>query len=172
MFALASSNEDYKDLYLRILEKCFSGDIPGDVKGCICYNLGNYTREEDLYQAFSWYFLASKHEPNYFNRHYWWEELAGILYLTSHYRLAESFYVKAKSMGGDNCREDIDMLISECLVCQGRLDEAALYESKYLETTPHKASMIILGSYITKKMSKRQINCFNPRRWFNKGIYY
>ena len=171
-FNLASSNKDYKDLYIRVLEKCFSGVIADDIKGSLCYNLGNYTREEDLYQAFSWYYCASKYEPDYLNRHYWWEELAGILYLSYHYRLAESFYLKAKMMGGSSCRKDIDMLISDCLVCQGRLEEAVLSEAKYIETSPRKMSEIVLRCNITKLMINKRIDCFNSRYWFNKGISY
>lgn len=171
-FSLASSNEEFKGLYQLILKRCFSGISDDETKGSLCYNLGNSTRSEDLYQAFFWYRRASKFEPDYLNRSYWWEEVAGILYMTSHYFLAESFYEKAKKIGGENIREDIDMLISDCLVCQGRLGEASRFEANYLETSPKNPSLGVIRYTVTKRMIDTKVDCFDPIYWFNKGIDY
>lgn len=171
-FSLASSDEEYEGHYRQLLERCFSGISDDETKGSLCYNLGNSARADDLYLAFSWYYYASKYEPDYLNRYYWWEEVAGVLYMTSHYILAESFYEKAKKIGGEKCREDIDMLISDCLVCQGRLEEASRYEANYLETTPKNPSLLVMRQLVTKRMIDKKVDCFDPIYWFNKGINY
>jgi|GEM_PF-1461913 len=64
-----------------------------EAKGTTAYNLGNSI--EDARESFSYYFLAKKLHPDYLNRFYWWREVAGILFQTNHYKLAEAFYMKA-----------------------------------------------------------------------------
>lgn len=171
-FGLASSNEEFKGLYRLVLKNCFSGISDAETRGSFCYSLANSTREDDLYQAFSWYYRATKYVPDYLNRNYWWEEVASVLYMTSHFILAESFYEKAKKIGGEMCRKDIDMLISDCLVCQGRLDDALRYEATYLETTPENSSLVVIRYTVTKRMIDKAVDCFEPVYWFNKGLDY
>lgn len=170
--SLASSNGEFKGLYKLVLKKCFSEISEAETRGRLCYNLANSTREDDLYQAFSWYCLAAKYEPDYLNRNYWWEEVAGVLYMTSHYILAESFYEKAKKIGGEKCREDIDMLISDCLVCQGRLEEASRFEANYLQISPQYPSLLVMRLSVTRRMIEKNVDCYDPIYWFNKGIGY
>lgn len=169
-FCLASSGDEFNNFYRGILGKLLSENSDDETNACLCYNIANGLREFDLREAFSWYYRAAKYNPDYLNRAYWWVETAGILYMTSHFNLAESFYENAKTIGGDDCREDIDMLISDCLVCQGRLEEASKYEAYYLETSPSDCTLIVMRSSVTNRMIDNNVKCFDSRYWFNEGI--
>jgi tetratricopeptide (TPR) repeat protein len=62
----------------------------------LAYNLGNYYRYNgQSYEASTYYHLCRKRNKDYVNRDYWWQEYAGILHGTGHYKLAAKFYEKS-----------------------------------------------------------------------------
>ena len=46
--------------------------------------------------------------------------------------IAEQFYKKARMLSPEKCRNDIEILISDCLICQGRIDDALEEELLYV----------------------------------------
>jgi len=82
----------YEKNLLKVIEK--TTDLT--LKATFCYNLGNYCRNRDKrYQAVQYYMNAKKLNRQYLKRYYWWHELAGVLFLANHFRLAEKFYLKS-----------------------------------------------------------------------------
>lgn len=158
--------EFYRDLISRYLASAQDGHT----KGLLCYNLANSIRTIDCYEAFNLYCKAIHHEPAYKRLYYWWQEVAGVLYFTHHYYFAELFYKKARRLSPKKCLEDISMLISDCLICQGKIGESLAEESGYFDTIRQVSSVNILKSRITEMMKEQQITVFENVFWFNQGV--
>ena len=140
-------------------------------KGCLCYNLANLMQSENLYESLSLYMRAAKFEPMYRKMYYWWQEVGGVLYLTRHYSFAEHFYKKARKISKNECREDIGILISDCLICQGKIIDAKKAEQDYINNSEGSiSSRILLKSIITESMDNQGIKVFVPVFWYNQGI--
>ena len=161
-------NEFYRDLLTRYLES----EHEDKTKGRLCYNLANSMRRVDFYEAFDLYVKAVHYEPEYRKLYYWWQEVGGVLYLTSHYYFAELFYKKARTLAPDKCREDISLLISDCLANQGKIKEALSEEGSCFEIHESLSSRVLLKTQITYMMDQRQIQVFDSSYWFDKGVNY
>lgn len=160
--------EFYRDLLSRYLRS----EQEEKTKGCLCYNLANSMRRIDCYEAFDLYIKAVHHEPEYRKLYYWWQEVGGVLYLTHHYYFAELFYKKARTLDPAKCREDIGLLISDCLVSQGKIKEAISEENSYYEIHEDLSSRVLLKTQITDMMNQRQIQVFDSVYWYNQGVKY
>jgi hypothetical protein len=68
------------------------------------------------------------------------------------------------------CRQDIDILISDCLVCQGRLLEAQVEEKHYIDTHEKISASISLKMIITDMMTSQNVDKFDRIYWYNLGI--
>ena len=161
-----ANDEFYRDLTRRFLLAVRDDNS----KGLLCYNLANSLRKVDIYEAFDFYMKAVHFEPKYRDLFYWWQEMGGVLYLTNHYIFAEHFYKKARKISLHDCRDDISFLISDCLVCQGKIKEATLEESSYCDTHTHVSGINRLKCLITNIMDSRQITIFDNVYWFNQGV--
>lgn len=163
-------HEGLRSLYKQLLLRYLQCDREDGFKGNLCYNLANSMRDVDLYESISLYMRAVKYEPTYREMFYWWEEVGGVLYLTEHYYCAEQFYKKARHLSNELCREDLGILISDCLVCQGRIKEALNEERNYLNTVNVVTSRIHLKTMITEIMDSQGIGVLDSDHWFNHGI--
>ncbi len=114
---------------------------------------------------------AIKLEPRYREQYYWWQEVAGILYITRHYQKAELFYKKARLLSSEYCRNDIAILISDCLICQGKIEEAQKEEYQYINNNDKLSGFINLKTIVTEIMKEQRIQKFDAIDWFNKGIW-
>lgn len=163
------SHKKNSAFYNSLLSHYLESEKDESSKGRICYSLANSMRQTDCREAFELYFKAVHYEPFYRKLFYWWEEVGGILYLTSHYSFAELFYKHARKLSPNECREDICMLIADCMICQGKIKEA-LSEESFFEAHKNKASSILLKSHVTEMMDKRGVQVFDPVYWFNQGV--
>lgn len=170
IFRSKSGNDQYDKLYNDLLSNYLASDIDDSFKGRLFYNLANSVRDVNAYESFSYYMKAVKYEHTYKNLYYWWQEVAGVFYITKHFKIAEQFYKKARMLSPEKCRNDIEILISDCLICQGRIDDALEEELLYVGKRKIITGAINLKMLITKIIAKQQINVFNPVYWFNQGI--
>lgn len=169
VFSASINHQEIQPLYRELLLQYLKNGHKDE--GRLCYNLANSMRSENLYESLSLYMRAVRFEPMYRKMYYWWQEVGGILYLTRHYLFAEYFYKKARKISKKGCREDIGILISDCLICQGKIINAKKEEQDYINNSKDSiSSRILLKSIITESMDGQGINVFAPIVWFNQGI--
>jgi len=99
-----SEIESFKIMLLKAINK--AKEIKDFVNaGVSHYNLGNRIRgrnwENDC-EALHHYRMASKYDPTYKKRDYFWSEVAGILFHLNRFLCSERFYSKALELGGNN----------------------------------------------------------------------
>lgn len=163
-----------KALYPHLLQQFINEVKDNSMKGSLYYNLANNLRQEDrMNDSISCYLKARKYEPDYLNRNYWWKELAGVMFVSGHPRFAELFYKKAISLSAEEEKENLPLLLSDCLVAQGKYREACDIETSYLSNLtlkPDNIDYILLKADVTRKMFIQiegpQINS----QLFNEGI--
>lgn len=170
IFMSKSKNNQCDKLYNDLLSNYLASDIDDSFKGRLFYNLANSVRDINAYESFSYYMKAVKYEHRYKNLYYWWQEVAGVFYITKHFKFAEQYYKKARMLSPENCRNDIEILISDCIICQGRIDDALEEEHLYVDKRKTITGVINLKMLITEIMAKQQIDVFDSVYWFNQGI--
>lgn len=137
-------------------------------KGTLYYNLGNVKRGLGRNQcAISCYFKARKLEPDYLNRAYWWRELAGLMFVTEHYKYAELFYKNflKNSKKGDygsgyirvqENKQDLEILtkglIGDCLFLQGKFSEAKEWIGRYQKAKNNYYDGFALKKWMSEKL--------------------
>lgn len=171
VFCASIDHPGLQSFYRQLLSYYLKNEHEDGKKGNICYSLANSMRSENLYESLSLYMRAVRFEPMYREMYYWWQEVGGVLYLTGHYYFAEQFYKKARKISKKECREDIGILISDCLVCQGKIKNAIIEEQDYINNSEGSiSSRILLKLIITESMDDQGIRVFTPIYWFNQGI--
>ena len=163
-------------LYPRLVQQ-FINEVKDDsMKGCLYYNLANSLRQYDKStDSISCYIKARKYEPDYLNRNYWWKELAGVMFVSGHPRFAELFYKKAMSLSEENDTHNLPLLLSDCLVVQGKYAEACDTETKYLSKISSEADVndyMLLKFRVTRMMLEQKDGPTNIVEMFNDGIDY
>lgn len=169
-FLCTTQKEDSKTIYNDLIRYYLTYGDENTLKGQFLYNLANSMRNTCCREAFSLYTQALKHEPAYKERHYWWQEVAGVLYITGHYTFATNFYRKARDLDPQLCRPDIAILISDCLICQGRISEAQIEEKHYADTQGEISPLISLKMMVTDMMISQNVDIFDSTHWYNLGI--
>jgi len=171
VFSASIDHPGLQSLYRELLSYYLNNEQKDENKGNICYSLANSMRSANLYESLSLYMRAVRFEPLYRELYYWWQEIGGVLYLTGHYYFAEHFYKKARKISKKECREDIGILISDCLICQGKIKNAIKEEQDYINNSEGSiSSRVLLKSIITESMDDQEIKDFAPIFWFNQGI--
>lgn len=87
----------------------------------IYYNLGNMLRKSDLRNSFSNYKHAAKINSEYFERSYFWREIAGIAFLKKRYASAVFFYKRSIDLEDDKTTR---FLYADALAFAGRYAES------------------------------------------------
>ncbi len=170
VFLHSNNNSNIHNLYQELLSLYLSFSQENEIKGKLLYNLANTIRTINCYEAISFYMEAIKLEPRYREQYYWWQEVAGILYITRHYQKAERFYKKARRLSSEYCRNDIAILISDCLICQGKIEEAIEEERNFINNMDSLSGITNLKTIVTEIMQDQKIQTFDATDWFNKGI--
>jgi len=133
--ARTGSLQDSELEYLQQVMKMFIERATelGDARllGTAHYNLGNYFRGRGQSRsAFTQYRLATKSEPGYLQRPYFWKEIAGVLHGLGHFGWAANAYEKAFKIAGESScialRADSKML-------SGRFREALKLFEEYMK---------------------------------------
>ncbi len=167
---------DDRALYPHLVQQFINEVRDDSMKGCLYYNLANSLRHYDkLTDSISCYLKARKYEPDYLNRNYWWKELAGVMFVSGHPRFAELFYKKAMSLSGKDEISNLPLLISDCLVVQGKYEEACYTENQYLSNISSETDVndYLLFKFSITRMMFEQINGpTNNLELFNDGLNY
>lgn len=123
-----------KDYYKENLLSVISSVDDNNSKAIFSYNLANsYASSGNERKAIKYYMQARRLEPDYLNRHYWWYELADVLFRLKHYKWAESCYLRAHRLSGNIVEPSIFILIGDSLFFQGKFAEALKWFDRYLE---------------------------------------
>ncbi len=169
-FRSSINQKERSSIYKELLSSLLQIEKDNSSKGRTCYSLANAMRGTDLQESFSLYKKATRFETEYKNRYYWWEEVGGVLYLLGHPLFGELFYKKARSLDTELCRDDIGILISDCLICQGKIPEALDEEEEYAKKNDSIDNVTQLKRVITQLMFDNKISEFNSISWFNQGV--
>ena len=171
VFEASVNHQELRSFYRELLLSYLGNAHKDQDKGKMCYNLANSMRSENLYESLSLYMRAVRFEPMYRKMYYWWQEVGGVLYLSGHYYFAEHYYKKARLISNNSCRKDIGILISDCLVCQGKIKNAIIEEQDFINNSEDSiSSRVLLKAIITESMDNQDIKDFDPIFWFNQGI--
>ncbi len=112
--------ESFKKVLLKAIDKAKeAGNLV--IAAESHYNLGNRIRGGSLKnnrEAFHHYHRASKYDPSYLKRNYFWSETGGILFHLDKYSCSEMFYLKALELGAG----------SECIALRA---DALMFAGKY-----------------------------------------
>lgn len=99
------------------------------------YSVGNFYRNQrDLARAVHHYNRARHLRQAYLEADYFLRELAGVLFLGGHYRLARRFYSEALRLIPDD--PDLDFLLGDALLLSGLVTEARLHFDAALARVP------------------------------------
>jgi tetratricopeptide (TPR) repeat protein len=133
--ARTGSLQDSELEYLQQVMKMFIARATelGDARllGTAHYNLGNYFRGRGQSRsAFTQYRLATKSEPGYLQRPYFWKEIAGVLHGLGHFGWAANAYEKALKIGGESF---CIALRGDSKMSSGRFREALKLFEEYMK---------------------------------------
>ncbi len=100
LFALALRNvvsvfPEHSDEFVDYSKIEIEAQSEDQSRANLCYSLGNFQRSQGNYaEAIRLYNSARKYEPDYLNRTYFYREVGGILFMSSHFRCAAKAYEK------------------------------------------------------------------------------
>ncbi|MGB8990780.1 MAG: DUF4365 domain-containing protein [Desulfobaccales bacterium] len=112
----------FKKIMLKAIEKTKIKGYWKEAATCH-YNLGNRIkggRWGNYYEAFHHYRMASKYDPSYREREYFWREIGGILFLLKKFGYSEKCYSKALELGAT-------------FECKATRADALMFSGKYKE---------------------------------------
>ncbi|MFX4283985.1 DUF4365 domain-containing protein [Aliarcobacter butzleri] len=147
--------------------------IENALTGTCHYNLGNiYKGMTNINEAIYHYFKARKIYPEYLKRNYWWREVAGLLFVKSHYHWSEIFYKKSlesfTELRKDNYyrleKEDskevylVKALIGDCLFFQSKFKEATIFFEEYLKFNKHHDEEWVLKNITCIQLMNSDLN--------------
>ncbi|MCQ2229267.1 MAG: DUF4365 domain-containing protein [Bacteroidales bacterium] len=171
VFALfiSSTKDNDKTLYESFLNRYLETVNDNETKGHMYYNLANRLRCYDLAVALQHYKVSSKFFPVYKDQCYWNQEVAGCCYLVGRYYFAELFYKKAKRLNVECC-ENIDILISDCLVSQGKYEEAQKFENMYVDKIKNMSASLLLKMKVTERLKDNNIHIRHSNAFYNSAL--
>jgi tetratricopeptide (TPR) repeat protein len=132
--SLSTSEREYLRQLMKLAIERFEAAGQMQQAATAHYNLGNHLRAQrgpHDKAALRHYRLASKRDPVYSQRHYFWREVGGVLFGLGRFRYSANAYEKAIRLGGGNaCKA----LRADALMFAGRYSEAHELFRKYLES--------------------------------------
>jgi tetratricopeptide (TPR) repeat protein len=143
--------------------------VENSVKATCHYNLGNiYRSKSNQDYALFHYFKSRKLNPRYLERFYWWQEVAGLLFLKKHHRFAELFYKKSIEIknratqgnegllrfevNANNKRNLIFALLADSLFFQGKFSQALTFFQHHFQAEDTESSEWILKRIVCDRL--------------------
>lgn len=170
------SKAECKTPYRYLLQELLKVETDNQQKGHLCYNLANNLRTTDIRKSAELYLAAIRYFPTYRACFYWWQEFAGVLFLTHHYLFAELFYKKAREINKTACRQDLSLLIADCLLWQGKYEEAFSEINQQIDigmsTENQLSANLNLKLIIAGQLIKEAKKTFRNMDWFNEGVSF
>ena len=165
-----SEFQAFKELHLIAIDKAKKTGFMESAATC-CYNLGTYMGgisrfRKDKREALKYYLLAAKCDPSYKKRNYFWEEIAGILFVLGKFSFSEKFYNKALEFGASI---RYMALRADALMFAGRYKDAKNLFEEYVEKTDEVDSEWILKLWVLDELM-RIVKTENQTRYPLKAI--
>lgn len=112
-----------------------AGEMGPTSEAAVHYSIGNFYRSlRDLSRAVHHYNRARHLRPAYLQAGYFFNELAGVLFLGGHFRLAQRFYRDAAQL--DPADPNLVFCLGDALLLSGAVSEArACYEEAHANCT-------------------------------------
>lgn len=145
------------------LESVIESSDDNQLQGTCHYNIGNIRKSQMDSNAIEHYFNAARLYPDYRNRHYWWREIAGLLFSNKHFQWAEICYKKSLNLQANEKvgekyfrlekvlpKEEnlLIALIADCLFLQGKFKEAHTEFENYLKSTKNTSQEWVLKNMV------------------------
>ena len=139
--------EEKYEAFLRRAKDTVQAGAP---RAAAFYSLANRLRAKgDLTAAFKFYAKAARESPAYRDKHYWWQETGGCLFLLGHFRFSERFYRRALEKSASPL-EHIRPLLADAILHQGQYQRARDELNVYLsEARPPMAEAILYHALAT-----------------------
>jgi tetratricopeptide (TPR) repeat protein len=157
--------ESYKTLLLKAKNNAIECGHTESAGSCH-YNIGNRLGYEsnsnkDRIEAFHHYRMASKYDPKYKERNYYWGEMAGILFLLRKYKFSTKYYKKALDLGAE---PQVLALYADSLMFAGYYEEAYNKFKEYFAKVKKSEEEWCLKSYVLGRIVK-DFNIKEQRRY-------
>lgn len=163
----------------KMMRQMVESATDNETKGRFCYNLANQIRTKDASEACSLYMRAVRFYDGYKEKHYWWKELAGVLFLTGHYYFSQKFYEKALTLMDDReKRKEVLLLIADTCLYQKDIEAAQSWLLKYYDIcaeeeqpVPCKVHLLSQAYELYKRELERGGRIFDSGdEWFDEGL--
>ena len=124
------------------------------------YNLGNHYRGRGLYlKSIHHYKLAKRYASIYLNQHYYFSELAGVLFLSEKFKISSKLYLKSIELGAPKLTK---ALYADALLFSGEYEKSKGAFFDYLNSTdsPNEEFLlkaICMESLVNEMNIKKQI---------------
>jgi Domain of unknown function (DUF4365)/Anaphase-promoting complex, cyclosome, subunit 3 len=139
--------------YKYFLEEAIRKAKKDKDKGIQNYNLANNFRSTDSFRkAIIHYCKAAKLAPKYLDKSYWWAEIAGCFFLLNKFRWAEHCYRKSIELGEQIVPSKY--LLGDCLLYQGKFEEASKELEVYLNNEKNPCANAILKKWLADFLLK------------------
>lgn len=172
--------DELQEYRIEHLKAVIKTSTDKQVQGTSHYNIGNILKSK-MMDAIGHYFKAAKLYPDYKNRHYWWREIAGLLFSKKHYQWAEICYKKSVDLTKNNKEEKkyfrlekvlpreenlVIALIADCLFLQGKFKDAHEYFEKYIKITKRPSQEWILKNMVCFELMNGKLDniTFNRKK--------
>lgn len=114
------------------------------------YNLGNHYRNRYMFvESINHYNIARRLNPIYINQHYFYSEVAGVLFLSSKYKLSSEYYKKSIELGGENLNH---ALYGDALMFSGNYEKAHEAFQTYTELEEKPTDEYVLKEILIKRL--------------------
>ena len=156
-----------------------SGELTSEQKGHMCYNLANQVCMRDLSEAISLYKHSARYFPTYLTVHYWWKEMASMMFHAGHYYFSQKFYEKALTLTDDiENKCELILLIADTNLYQKNIEAAQSWLQKYFDTcaeagqtVPSKVHLLSQAYEFYKYKLEDGDKIYDKGdEWFNEGI--
>lgn len=108
------------------------------------YNIGNhFSGRDEFSKSIHHYNLARKFAPIYLEQHYYFSEIASMLFRSEKYKMASKLYSKSLELRKDN---HTLALYADSLMFEGNYKEALIYFEKYINNSESPTDEFVLKS--------------------------
>jgi len=137
----------------RLLIKCIEKVSDQNFRGMLHYNLANHYQNTDMRRlSIHHYIQASKKEPDYLNRGYWYRELAGVLFLEKKYHASLCLYKKCLTFKEHSQEPITYALAGDASFMSREFSDSLAYFEKYAELAEHTEMEFILKKQTIKSI--------------------
>jgi len=174
VFKKANLDEDeliaYEELLILASKKALEQGYTKNAGKCY-YNIANRFRfygNDYLRKSIKYYNLAIKYDPDYSNRDYFWNELAGVLFLLRKFKWSSNCYKKSIELKNSIEKKP---LYADALMFSGKYKEALSIFEDYLENGKDIKSEWIFKTDCLREILE-EFGIYEQKRDLNNALKY